>query len=182
MIEKPSKLRAAVLGGLIVGTISGLPGLNFLNCCCCAGILFGGAMSVYLYRQEFTGEMPPMESSDALVLGIMAGIIGALITTFLSAMISLILGPVETEMVRNFVEKFGQKLENSGSLPPGTMNDLSEKLEQAMKEGGTIGGILRSLVYALILYPIFSMLGGLIGYGIFGKKKSTVPPMPPMQQ
>lgn len=182
MLEKPSKLRAALLGGLIVGTISGLPGLNLLNCCCCAGILFGGAMSVYLYRQEFTDEMPPMESSDALVLGIMAGIIGALITTFLSAMISLILGPVETEMVRNLVEKFGQKLEDSGSLPPGTMDDLSDKLEQAMKEGGTIGGILRSLVYALILYPIFSMLGGLIGYGILGKKKPTVPPMPPMQQ
>ena len=180
MIEKPSKLRAAILGGLIVGTISGLPGLNFLNCCCCAGILFGGAMSVYLYRLEFTDQMPPMESSDALVLGIIAGIIGALVTTFLSAMISLILGPMETEMVRNLVEKFGQKLENSGSLPPGTMNDLSDKLEQAMKESGKIGGILRSLVYALILYPIFSMLGGLIGFGIFGKKKPKVPPLPPM--
>jgi hypothetical protein len=182
MIEKPSKLRAALLGGLIVGAISGLPGLNFLNCCCCAGILFGGAMSVYLYRQEFTDQMPPMESSDALVLGIIAGIIGALITTFLSAMVSLILGPMETEMVRNLVEKIGQKLENSGSIPPGTMDDLRDKLELAMKEGKTIGGILRSLVYALILYPIFSMLGGLIGYGIFGKKKPAVPPMPPMQQ
>jgi hypothetical protein len=84
--------------------------------------------------------------------------------------------------VRNLVEKFGEKLENSGSLPPGTIDDLRDKLEQAMKEGGTIGGILRSLVYALILYPIFSMLGGLIGYGIFGKKKPKVPPMSPMQQ
>jgi hypothetical protein len=51
-----------------------------------------------------------------------------------------------------------------------------------MKESGKIGGILRSLVYALILYPIFSMLGGLIGYGIFGKKKPTIPPKPPIQQ
>ena len=182
MLEKPSKQRAALLGGLIVGAISGLPGLNFLNCCCCAGILFGGMMSVYLYRQEFTDEMPPMESSDALVLGIIAGIIGALITTFLSAIISLILGPLETEMARNFLEKFGQKLENSGSLPPGTVDDLRDKLELAMKEGGTIGGILRSLIYALILYPIFSMLGGLIGFGIFGKKKPTVPPIPPKEQ
>ena len=139
-------------------------------------------MSVYLYRREFTDEMPPMESSDALILGIIAGIIGALVTTILSTMISLILGPVEIEMVRNFVEKFGEKLENSGSLPPGTMDDLREKLEVAMKESGKIGGILRSLVYALILYPIFSMLGGLIGYGIFGKKKPTIPPLPPMQQ
>jgi hypothetical protein len=181
MYEKPSKLRASLLGGLIVGAISGLPGLNLLNCCCCAGILFGGAMSVYLYRQEFTDDMPPLESSDALILGIIAGIIGALITTFLSAMISLILGPVEIEMMRNFMEKLVQKLENSGSLPPGTMDDLRDKLEQAMKEGGTIGGILRSLIFALILYPIFSMLGGLVGYGIFGKKKPSAPLMPPIQ-
>ena len=182
MFEKPSKLRPAILGGLIIGAISGIPGLNLLNCCCCAGILLGGAMSVYLYRQEFTNEMPPMESSDALILGIIAGIIGALITTSLSAMITLILGPVETEMMRNFMEKLTQKLEDHGSIPQGTMDNMRDQFEQAMKEGSTIGGILRSLVYALILYPIFSMLGGLIGFGIFGKKKPTLPPQPPLQQ
>jgi hypothetical protein len=182
MFEKPSKLRPAILGGLIIGAISGIPGLNLLNCCCCAGIILGGAMSVYLYRHEFTNEMPPMESSDALILGIIAGIVGALITTILSAMITLILGPVETEMMRNFMEKLTQKLENRGSVPQGTLDNMRDQFQQAMKEGGTIGGILRSLVYALILYPIFSMLGGLIGFGIFGKKKPAVPPQPQLQQ
>jgi hypothetical protein len=181
MFEKPSKLRPAILGGLIIGAISGIPGLNLLNCCCCAGILLGGAMSVYLYKHEFTNEMPPMESSDALILGIIAGIIGALVTTILNAMITLILGPVETEMMRNLMEKLTQKLEDRGSVPQGTLDNMRDQFEQAMKEGGTVGGILRSLVYALILYPIFSMLGGLIGYGIFGKKKPAVPPQPPMQ-
>ncbi|MGD0037815.1 MAG: hypothetical protein ABSC53_11045 [Bacteroidota bacterium] len=182
MIEKPNKLRSAILGGLIIGAISGIPGLNLLNCCCCAGILLGGAMSVYLYRQEFKNEMPPMESSDALILGIVAGIIGALITTCLSAIITLILGPVETQMMRNFMEKLTQKLENNGSVPSGTLDNMRDQFEQSLKESGTIGGILRSLVYALILYPIFSMLGGLIGYGILGKKKPTIPPQTPMQQ
>ena len=53
-----------------------------------------------------------------------------------------------------------QKLEDRGSLPAGTMDNMRDQFEQAMKESGTIGGILRSLVYALILYPIFSMIGG----------------------
>jgi hypothetical protein len=180
MYEKPSKLRASLFGGLILGVLSGLPGLSLINCCCCAGILFGGAMSVYLYRQEFSEEMPPLESSDALVLGIMSGIVGALVATFLTAIVSHFFGPLQTELVRGFVEKIGQKLEDSGSLPPGSMEDMSDKLEQAIKEGGSISGILSSLIYALILYPIFSMIGGLIGFGIFGKKKTTVPPMPPM--
>ena len=181
MFEKPSKLRSAILGGLIIGAISGIPGLNLLNCCCCAGILLGGGISVFIYRQEFTDEMPPMESSDALILGIIAGIIGALITTCISAAITLILGPVETEMVRSFMEKLTQKLEDRGSIPPGTLDNMRDQFEQAVKESGTIGGILRSLVYALIIYPIFSMLGGLIGFGIFGKKKPTISQQPPLQ-
>jgi hypothetical protein len=182
MFEKPSKLRSAILGGLIIGAISGIPGLNLLNCCCCAGILIGGAMSVYLYRQEFTNEVPPMESSDALILGIIAGIIGALISTFLSAIITLILGPVETEMMRNIMEKLTQKLEDQGSIPQGTMDNMRDQFEQAMKEEGTIRGILSSLFFDLILYPIFSMLGGLIGFGILGRKKTTIPQQPPPQQ
>lgn len=179
MHEKPHKQRAALLGGLIIGAISGLPGLNLLNCCCCAGILVGGALSVYLYRQEFSPEMPPMESSDALILGIISGIIGAVITTVLSATITLILGPVETEMMRDIMEKFVQKMEDRGAIPPGTMDEMSSKFDEALKEGSTIGGILRSLVYALILYPIFSMLGGLIGFSLFGRKKHTEPPAEP---
>ena len=181
MVEKPSKLRPAILGGFIIGVISGIPGLSLLNCCCCAGILLGGAMSVYLYRQDFTNEMPPMESSDALILGIVAGIIGALVTTVLSTTITLILGPVETKFMHNLMEKIMQKFEDQGSIPPGTMDNMRDQFERALKEGGTIGGILRSLVYALILYPIFSMLGGLIGFGIFGKKKPTIQ-QPPLQQ
>lgn len=179
MYEKPSKLRASLLGGLIVGAISGLPGLNLLNCCCCAGIILGGALSVYLYRQEFTDEMPPLESSDALIVGIVAGIIGALVTTFLSSMIMLILGPVQVEMIRGFMEKIVQRLEDAGSVPPGTMDEVRSKLEQAMKEESSLAGIFRSLIFALILYPIFCMLGGLIGYGIFGRKKPTNIPQQP---
>jgi hypothetical protein len=78
------------------------------------------------------------------------------------------------------MEKIMQKFEDQGSIPPGTMDNMRDQFERALKEGGTIGGILRSLVYALILYPIFSMLGGLIGFGIYGKKKPTVQ-QPPLQ-
>jgi hypothetical protein len=178
MFEKPNKLHSVILGGLIIGAISGIPGLNLLNCCCCAGILLGGAMSVYLYRQEFTNEMPPMESSDALILGIVAGIIGAIIATFLSSLVTLVFGQIENELVRNLLDK----LENRGTIPQNLTDKLRDQFEQAIKEGSTIGGILRSLIFALILYPIFSMLGGLIGFGIFGKKKPTIPPQPPLQQ
>lgn len=180
MFKKPSKQRSVLLGGLIIGAISGIPGINLINCCCCAGILLGGAMSVYLYRQEFTDDMPPLESSDALILGIISGIIGAVITTAISTLITFTFGSIDAQLMFGFLEKIFQKLEERGTLPPDAMDQMREKFEDALREGHSVGGILRSLIYALILYPIFSMLGGLIGFGIFGKKKPTS--VPPTQQ
>ena len=176
MMEKPNKLRAALLGGLIIGVISGVPGLNLINCCCCAGILFGGVMSVYIYKKEFTPEMPPLESSDALIVGVIAGIAGALTATILSAVITLIIGPVETKMMRDIMERFIQQWEDNGTIPPGTVDNMRAEFERSVLEARSITGILRSMIFALIIYPIFSLLGGLIGYGIFGKKKSAAAP------
>ncbi len=176
MLEKPGKLRAALFGGLLIGCISGLPGLNLLNCCCCAGILGGGLMAVYLYQKEFTDEMPPMESSDALILGIVAGIIGAVTSVTLSAIITFMFGPVEVEMLRKFFDRLVQKMAEQGSVPQDSVDQLHDQFEQAIHEGHSIGGILRSLITALILYPIFSMLGGLIGFSLFKKKKPPVEP------
>jgi hypothetical protein len=173
MPEKPSKQRSALIGGLVIGAISGLPGLNLLNCCCCAGIIVGGAVAVYLYRQEFVEGTPPLESSDALVVGIMSGIIGALTTSILTSIVTFVCGPLESQLVKSTMEKVMQRLEDQGMLPPGTMDKMSDELEKSMEESRTFGGILRNLVFTLIVYPIMAMLGGLIGYGIFGRKKRT---------
>ncbi|HVN48701.1 MAG TPA: hypothetical protein VMU30_07760 [Bacteroidota bacterium] len=174
MAEKPGKQRAAVFGGLLIGIISGLPGLNLLNCCCCAGILGGGLIAVYFYQKEFTDEMPPLESSDALILGIVAGIIGAVTSIALSVAITFLFGPVEVTMLRKFFDRLVQKMAEQGSVPQDSIDQMQEQFDQAIHESHTVGGILRSLITALILYPIFSMLGGLIGFSLFKKKKPPV--------
>ena len=177
MIEKPGKLRSAVLGGLIVGVISGVPGLSLLNCCCCAGILLGGALAVYFYKQEFTDDMPPIESSDALILGIVAGIIGAIIAGMVGTIATFILGEKQIAIGKYLMDK----VESKGSVPQELIDKLRNQMEQAVIEARTIGGILRTLIFNLILYPIFSMLGGLIGFGIFGKRKPPLHQQPPAQ-
>jgi hypothetical protein len=177
MFEKPSKLRAALLGGLIVGIITGLPVISILNkCCCCGGVMLCGLMSLYLYKKEFNDEMPPLESSDALVLGIIAGLAGALIGTVIGIISSFILGPIDKQMAIKLLSW----VESQGTLPTDTLNKVDEMiniLQKSIEGGIKLKDILSDLLFGLILYPIFSMLGGLIGYGIFGKKKPTVPPM-----
>src|SRR3990172_10679909 len=71
MPNKPDKIRVSLICGAIIGAVWAIPGLNLINCCCCAGVILGGVLAVYLYKQEFTEEMQPMESSDAVILGIM---------------------------------------------------------------------------------------------------------------
>ncbi len=181
MLEKPNKLRAALLGGLIIGIITGLPAISFLNkCCCCGGVMLCGLISLYLYKQEFNDEMQPLESSDALILGIIAGLTGALIGTVVGILSSLIFGPVDKKIavrLLNWAEK-------QGTLPPDSLNQADEMINQLQKsidEGLKLRDILSELLFGIILYPIFSMIGGIIGYGIFGKKKPAAPPEAPMQ-
>ncbi len=42
MQNQPSKLMPAVWGGVLIGVISGVPGLRLINCMCCLGVVGGG--------------------------------------------------------------------------------------------------------------------------------------------
>lgn len=170
MLEKPSKVRSVALAGTAMGVVSALPGLSLINCCCCAGIIGGGIFAVYLYKQEFREGMPPLESSDGLVLGVLAGLVGAFAATVISVMMLLVFGAWETELLRGFVEKILEAMEESGSLPAGAADDVREMMEQAMAESTTVVGMLSGLIMNLIIYPIFGMLGGLLGYTLFKPK------------
>jgi hypothetical protein len=174
MLEKPSKFRSTALAGTAMGVVSALPGLSLINCCCCAGIMGGGILAVYLYKQEFTEGMLPLESSDGLVLGILAGLVGAFASTVISMMIIFVFGPWETEFARGFVEKLLESMEESGNLPSGAADNLREMMEEAMAESTSVMGILGGLILNLIIFPLFGMLGGLLGYTFF--KPKPIPP------
>jgi hypothetical protein len=174
MMEKPSKQRAALFGGLVIGLVSGVPGLSLLNyCCCCAGILFGGALAVHLYNKELTPEMPPLESSDVLIVSVIAGIIGAAAATLIGGVVTVFFGNVDMAILQGIMNKVIDKLAGQGAMPQNSIDEMQTMMDRAMQEKLTIGTVLSSLVFDLIIYPIFSMLGGLIGFGIFGKKKNS---------
>ncbi|MBI3006548.1 MAG: hypothetical protein HYY49_14220 [Ignavibacteriales bacterium] len=175
MPEKPNKQRAVLLGGLVIGSLWGIPFVNMINCCCCAGILLGGIMASYLYREEFVEGMPPFESSDALITGLLAGIVGALVATFISNLIHLAFGPVGAEVMKDIIEKVLQRLEEQGSIPTGMYDEMLEQLEREINKPLTLYEVLKDLLFSVIILPIFGMLGGLLGFAIFGKKKTAQP-------
>jgi hypothetical protein len=171
MQPKPDKRRASLIGGAVIGVLTGIPGINIIAiCCCCAGLMAGGAIAYYVYRSEHQEGMEPLESADGVVLGIFSGLIGAVAGTLLSLVFGWILGHPDAKLVL----KFFDWLESKGSLPPETVDQLDqlrEEMQRQIERGPTVGKIFQGLFFSLILNPIFSMFGGLIAYGLFGKKK-----------
>lgn len=166
MPEKPSMLMPALYGGIIMAVISAVPGLNLINCLCCAGVMFGGFMAVYFYKKELTPEMPPLQSSDGLQLGALAGVFGGVIGAILTVLITQAMGNIGGEFMLQFMERFRD------SMPPESWDEM----EQSIKEGGlSILQIITSLVVSII----FGLLGGLIGYAVLKPKQQMMNVQPP---
>src|SRR5689334_16156478 len=85
-------LQSALLGGVFIGILSALPIVNVANCCC-LWIVGGGVLAAYLERQP---DAPPLTIARGAFLGLIAGIVGALV--WLIAAIAL--DPLLTPMYR----------------------------------------------------------------------------------
>ena len=174
MPEKPSKLMPALYGGIIIGVISGIPFLSFINCLCCAGVIFGGVMAVFFYKKDLTPQMPPLSNNDAITVGALAGVFGALFSNILAVVLLYTIGNVAGEATYNAVMGLYENMGLLDKMPP----EALEQMEEGMREGG-LSAV--SVITSFVIYPLFGLLGGLIGYAIF-KPKATTTPQSPVQQ
>jgi small basic protein len=163
-MKKPEKFLPALYGGLITAVISAVPFLNFINCLCCAGLLLGGFLAVFFYKSNFTPDTPPYTSGDCMSVGALAGVFGAIAATLLTAASLMMFGNIIGKFVLEFIE--GMNLD----IPEEAMDAIRRGLEEGF--GG--GMIVVDFFINLIIYPLFGMLGGLIGYGVFKPKPPAV--------
>lgn len=155
-----SKLQPAFWGGLFIGVLSALPFIGNLNTCCCLWVVVGGALTAYLLQERTA---VPINAGDGALAGLLAGVIGALVTSVLSPIIALVTGITVREQIDRALA--------GGDLPP----QLADALAQ-VRDFPTSVWFLASVVLTLIVYPIFSVLGGLLGVAMF---RRNVPPPPP---
>ncbi len=179
---KPSKMLPVLYAGVLTGVISSVPILNFVNCCCCAGILAGGILGVFFYKQHFNPQMPQMTSGDCLSVGALTGLVGAIVSFLLSGMFLALFGNVAKDFILH-------QLQNSNlPFPPNSLDEFEHSL-QDMETGFS----LLNFIFNAIIDPIFGLLGGLIGWLIFKPKEivyvqqiiqQPIPPPqePPLQQ
>lgn len=150
------KYQPALLGGLFIGVLSILPIVNIANCCC-LWVILGGVLTVYLQQQR-TPE--PLETADAVLGGLLAGAIGAIIWMIAQSVIIQVTGVLWQDEVRRAIE-------GSSEIPPEVRDGLIR-----MIAGPAILGLI--IVVVLPLYAVFSMLGALLGLAFFRKKTPPV--------
>ena len=161
MPQKPDKFVPALYGGIVMGVISAIPFLNYVNCLCCAGYLLGGFLGVYFYQKALTKEMDVMTSSNAMGVGALSGLFGAIVSSILSGLLLLAIGNSISETIL-------QRMRLSGAfeqMPP----DQAALVEQVLSNPGIL--LFIGVVSAFIISPLFGLLGGLIGYGVFRKRE-----------
>lgn len=160
----PSKTQPALLGGVAIGVLSALPVINVANCCC-AWILFGGALASYLHQQN---DPEPIRAGDGAVVGALAGVVGAFVWLVLTIPISSALAPFQSQMLQ-------RALRNAPDMAPEARAFL-----ESMSSAPAIGvGLIFSFFVMLCLSAVFGMLGGLFGALMFRKAVPPPPPPPP---
>jgi hypothetical protein len=180
MNNRPDKLLPALYGGIIIGVISAVPFLNWINCCCCAGVMLGGFLSVLFYKNDLAPSAM-LTNGDALQLGALAGLFGAVIGTGVNALFLSVLGNLSGESLAELLRGF------EDVIPPKAFDGLEEGILQADRIGPV--AVLWSFITSLVIDPLFGLIGGLIGYAVFKPKQppqafpQAPPPMiPPTSQ
>jgi hypothetical protein len=161
-------LMPALYGGVIMALISAIPGLNLINCLCCAGVMLGGFMAVFFYKKELMPDMSPLTSSDGMQLGALAGVFGGIIGSILTIIIMKAVGNIGGEMMLSFMESFRDKFPS----------EAWDQMEQAIREGDISAF---NLIIGFVADVIFGLIGGLIGYSILKPKQQMMNVQPPMQ-
>ncbi len=150
----------ALLGGLFIGVLSSLPLVNLGNLCCCLWVILGGVLTVYLQQQA---SPEPVETGEAVLGGLIAGVVGALLSGLATIAMFGLGGQAMQDQMRSAMDQMGQ-------LPP-------ETRDMAMRWVTGPNVAIMITLFNLVIYSIFGALGALLGLAIF--KKKTPPAMPP---
>jgi hypothetical protein len=151
----------ALVGGLVVGVLSALPIISAGNLCCCAWVVSGGIVAAYVLQQN---QPTPIAVVDGALAGLLAGAVGAGVYLVLSVPITLIVSPMQRQVL--------ERLSEAGDLPPAFRTYASSYV------GGLVG-IIVGFCAMLVAGAIFSTLGGIIGAAIFRRPGAEPPSTPP---
>jgi hypothetical protein len=157
------RFQPALLGGFFIGVVSSLPLIGSANVCCCLWVVTGGVLTVYLQRQS--GDGGGRDTSEAVLGGLIAGLVGAVITVAAQALLSAVGGEALISQLESVFDQVGQ-------VP----QDVRDRVISLVSSGAYV---LVMLAITLPIYAVAGMLGALLGTAILPKPKAPVSPSGP---
>lgn len=157
-----NKVKPALIGGVLLGLLSAIPFVNFINVCCCFWAILGGLIASFIYIKN---SPTPVSPSDGAIVGTLAGIIGAAIYIVIGIPINIALRGTMNEVFINIMER----------VNPAQVEMTRRIMEADVTVWSTI---IQGIILAFLMI-VFSIVGGLIAVPIFEKRKTTTAAPPP---
>jgi hypothetical protein len=154
-------LKPALMGALVMGVLSALPGVSLGNCCCCAWLVTGGLVAAYMLQ---SGTLQPITMGDGALVGLLAGLFGAVVNLIVSVPMNIFTGPFQQRLFQRLAE----------SQP----DNVRQMVDSIGIGAVSVAGTIMAFFMMLILGAVFSSLGGLLGAFFFKKKVAPEPPPP----
>ena len=158
-----NKLKPALVGGVVLGVLSIIPFVNWVNACCCLWAILGGLLASYLYVKSCPIRA---KAGDGAIVGALAGVVGAAIFLVIGIPVGLLVGTAVSNLLADII----------ANIDPSIARQI--RFQTAAGQS-IVGVIIRSFIGAVLLI-IFSTIGGLLGIPLFEKRKGdgTAPPPP----
>jgi hypothetical protein len=151
--KAPSYLTPTLLGGLLLGLLSSIPVVSYVNLICCAWVILGGFVAAFLWAKD-GGRL---DKSTASYIGFLAGLWGAVIATSISSVMWMI------QKDKVISQIYSQMQMTGSSMPEGTMDMLVKMMESPLLI------IAITFVFWLVINSIFATLGGFLCFLIVKK-------------
>jgi hypothetical protein len=162
MDKQPNRMIPIVYGTFVMTSISILPFINFINLFFCSGIILGGIAGVFIYNRQLAGTKIELTSKDGVMIGVLCGILSGILVSSFNFLFMLISkhNPIDETMA----------LVKDISLPSEVTVQMNKFSDEFNKYGFSPTISIVSLFSNLIIYPLFGMIGAVLGVTIIKKK------------
>jgi len=161
-----SLLRPALIGGVLLGIFSSLPFVGLFNCVCCAWVIGGGMLAAHLYVKD---SPVPVTLGRGVTLGLATGVVGTLASALFEVPLYLLMNKSGVNMLEQAQERI--------SKLPGIPAETRELFQKMSNQPDVVAMIFAfGLVFMLVLYCLFAVLGSTIGVALFEKRKTGAEP------
>lgn len=167
-MNAPNKFNAVLLAAFVMIILSLTPFLNLINLICCAGIVAGGVAGTLYYARQCDSIGVWLSSKDGIMIGILGGIISAVIYVIASTLLMMFSNSNPVELFYKFTEEYGFQ------IPPESEKFLKEVYEEYNQKGFSFIMLCVELFVRILAHSLFGAIGGMLTALIYNRKRNII--------